>query len=96
MGAWSKTSQTHVSTMSDGDFRSTEQSVTMESDDTLRIEHVNDDGTITVLKEGLKVLPGEIVDAAVMRRAALDAFLAEQVADAKRAASCSPCTSRRR
>jgi len=41
------------------------------------------DGTVTVLKEELPVLEGEIIDAAVMRRAALDAFLAEQVADAK-------------
>jgi isocitrate dehydrogenase len=78
MGAWSKDSKTHVSTMSDGDFRSTEKSVTMASDDVLRIEHNG-----TVLKDGLKVLEGEIVDAAVMRRRALDAFLAEQVQEAK-------------
>jgi isocitrate dehydrogenase len=78
MGEWSKESKTHVVTMSDGDFRSTEKSVTLERDDELRIEL---DGT--VLKVGLTVLEGEIVDAAVMRRRALDAFLAEQVADAK-------------
>ncbi|WP_028059363.1 NADP-dependent isocitrate dehydrogenase [Candidatus Solirubrobacter pratensis] len=83
MGAWSKDSRTHVATMGDGDFRSTERSVTMEAGDTLRIEHVAPDGTVTVLKDGLKVLPGEIVDAAVMRRRALDAFLARQVQDAK-------------
>ena len=40
MGAWSKDSKTHVATMGDGDFRSTEQSVTIEADDELRIEHV--------------------------------------------------------
>jgi isocitrate dehydrogenase len=78
MGEWSNESKTHVVTMSDGDFRSTEKSVTLERDDELRIEL---DGT--VLKVGLTVLEGEIVDAAVMRRRALDAFLAEQVADAK-------------
>ncbi len=78
MGAWSSESKTHVSTMSDGDFRSTEKSVTMDRDDVLRIEL---DGT--VLRDGLNVLDGEIVDAAVMRRRALDAFLEEQVADAK-------------
>src|SRR3954452_16399684 len=78
MGDWSSSSRTHVATMSDGDFRSTEKSVTMERDDTLRIEL---DGT--VLREGLEVLEGEIVDAAVMRRRALDAFLLEQVEDAK-------------
>jgi isocitrate dehydrogenase len=78
MGAWSKDSKTHVATMSDGDFRSTEKSVTLDHDDELRIEL---DGT--VLKDGLEVLEGEIIDAAVMRRRALDAFLAEQIADAK-------------
>jgi isocitrate dehydrogenase len=78
MGEWSKDSKTHVATMSDGDFRSTERSVTLEHDDVLRIEL---DGT--VLRDGLNVLEGEIVDAAVMRRRALDAFLEEQVADAK-------------
>ena len=49
----------------------------------LRIEHVGADGAVTVLKPALKVLAGEIVDAAVMSRSALEAFLAEQVAEAK-------------
>jgi isocitrate dehydrogenase len=78
MGDWSSSSKTHVATMRTGDFRSTEKSVTMERDDELRIE-LNGE----VLKDGLKVLEGEIVDAAVMRRRALDAFLLEQVEDAK-------------
>jgi isocitrate dehydrogenase len=83
MGAWSKDSRTHVATMTEGDFRSTETSVTMTRADTLRIEHVAEDGAVTVLREALAVQEGEIVDSAVMRRAALDAFLAEQIADAK-------------
>ena len=83
MGDWSPDSRTHVATMGDGDFRSTEQSVTMGGDGELRIEHVAQDGSVTVLRESLPVLEGEIVDGAVMRRAALDAFLAEQIADAK-------------
>jgi isocitrate dehydrogenase len=82
MGEWSKDSKTHVATMGDGDFRSTEQSVTIEADDELRIEHVAEDGTVTVLKQ-VPVVEGEIVDGAVMRRRALDAFLADQVEDAK-------------
>jgi isocitrate dehydrogenase len=83
MGAWSADSRSHVSTMSDGDFRSTEQSVTVAADGTVRIEHVSADGEVTVLRPDFPVLAGEVVDAAVMRRAALDAFLAEQVAEAK-------------
>ncbi len=82
MGAWSRDSQSHVSTMSDGDFRHSETSVTVEAPTTLRIEHVGADGTTTALKS-FAVLAGEIVDAAVMRRSALQAFLAEQVADAR-------------
>jgi isocitrate dehydrogenase len=83
MGEWSSESKTHVATMGDGDFRSTERSTTFAGDDELRIEHVAPDGTVTVLKESVPVLAGEIVDGAVMRRRALDAFLADQVADAK-------------
>src|SRR3954466_3088321 len=82
MGDWSKDSKTHVATMGDGDFRSTEQSVTLEADDELRIEHVAEDGTVTVLKE-VPIVEGEIVDGAVMRRRALGAFLAEQIVDAE-------------
>jgi isocitrate dehydrogenase len=83
MGAWSPDSRSHVATMSAGDFRSTERSVTVDADGDVRVEHVAADGTVTVLKERIAVLAGEVLDAAVMRRAALDEFLAEQVADAK-------------
>ncbi len=84
MGAWSPDCKSHVSTMSGGDFRSTERSVTVEAEGAVRVEHVAADGTVTVLKAETKVLAGEVLDAAVMRREALDAFLAEQVAEAKR------------
>ncbi len=83
MGAWSTDSRTSVATMGQDDFRSNEQSVVMAGDDTLTIRHVAADGTKTVLKDGLTVLEGEVVDSTVMRAAALDAFLREQVAKAK-------------
>ena len=83
MGAWSSDSRTSVATMGQDDFRSNEQSVVMAGDDTLTIRHVAADGTETVLKDGLTVLEGEVVDSTVMRAAALDAFLREQVAKAK-------------
>jgi isocitrate dehydrogenase len=83
MGAWSKDSKSHVSTMDDGDFRHSETSVTLEGDDDLRIEHVAADGTVTVLKQSTPVKAGEIFDGAVMRREALDAFLRQQIQDAK-------------
>ena len=83
MGAWNPESASHVATMSDGDFRHSETSFTAPADGAVRIEHVAADGTVTVLKESVPVLAGEVIDGAVMRREALQAFLAEQVADAK-------------
>ncbi|MFD7022831.1 NADP-dependent isocitrate dehydrogenase [Promicromonospora sukumoe] len=83
MGAWSADSKTNVATMGHDDFFSNEKSVVVESDDTLRIEHVAADGTVTVLKESLPVLAGEVVDATFLDAAALDAFLAESIERAK-------------
>ncbi|MGV3759508.1 MAG: NADP-dependent isocitrate dehydrogenase, partial [Actinomycetota bacterium] len=83
MGAWSADSKTHVSTMTEGDFFHNERSVTVPEATTVRIEHVAADGTTTVLKDGLDLLAGEIIDATVMEKAKLTAFLAEQVAEAK-------------
>lgn len=83
MGAWSGDSKTNVATMDADDFRHNEQSVILPGDDSLDITLVGADGSRTVLKSGLKVLKGEVVDATVLRAKALDAFLAEQVARAK-------------
>jgi isocitrate dehydrogenase len=85
MGAWSPSSRSQVATMTDGDFRSTEQSVTVEREGAVRIEHVAADGTITALEETVPVLAGEVLDAAVMRSRALDEFLRAQIAEAKEA-----------
>ncbi len=82
MGAWTSDSKTHVATMSAGDFRHTEQSVTIDAATTLTIEHVATDGTTTKLKD-VAVLAGEVIDSAVMRKRDLIAFLKAQVEDAK-------------
>ncbi|MCM2415831.1 NADP-dependent isocitrate dehydrogenase [Streptomyces sp. RKAG290] len=83
MGAWTADSKTNVATMGVDDFRSTEKSVVIAEDGTLRIELVGDDGTVTVLRDSVPVLAGEVVDAAVMRVAALREFFTAQVARAK-------------
>ncbi|MGH7921129.1 MAG: NADP-dependent isocitrate dehydrogenase [Candidatus Dormibacteraceae bacterium] len=83
MGVWSRDSGSRVATMQAGDFRTTERSVTIAADGAVRIEHVAPDGAVTVLKPDFPVVAGEVVDAAVMRRAALQAFLADQVAAAR-------------
>jgi len=83
MGAWSSDSKTNVATMGVNDFRSNERSIVLPAADVLTIKHVGADGTETILKEGLKVLEGEVVDGTFISASALDAFLAEQVAKAK-------------
>ncbi|MBZ0326067.1 MAG: NADP-dependent isocitrate dehydrogenase [Altibacter sp.] len=84
MGVWSGTSKTHVATMEAGDFRHTEKSVTIGKDDNLRIVLTKNDGTDVILKESIPVLEGEIIDASVMRKAALLEFLKREIQDAKR------------
>ncbi|MEX1162683.1 MAG: NADP-dependent isocitrate dehydrogenase [Nitriliruptor sp.] len=83
MGEWSSDSRSHVATMSGGDFRSSERSVTVDAATDVRIELETGGGEVTVLKASTPLLEGEIIDAAVMSRAALVSFLQEQVDDAK-------------
>ncbi len=83
MGAWSADSKTSVATMGKADFRDNEKSVVMESDDTLKIQHIAANGDVTVLKESLPVLAGEIVDGTFMNVEALDEFLKNEIALAK-------------
>ena len=83
MGEWSGDSRTNVATMGVDDFRSNEKSVVIEADDTITIQHVADDGSVTVLKEAFPVLAGEVVDSTFMRADALDEFVAAQIARAK-------------
>lgn len=75
-------SKTRVATMGHDDFRSNEKSFVSSGDDVLTIQHVAADGTVTELKTGLKVLPGEIIDATFLSAAELDAFLAQTLKDA--------------
>ncbi len=83
MGPWTSTSKTHVATMNTGDFFHNEKSVTVPAATTVRIEHVAKDGSTTILKDGLALLEGEIIDGTYMSKKALLAFLREQVRDAK-------------
>ena len=83
MGAWSSDSASHVATMGAGDFRSNEQSVTVEEATTAKIEFTDASGATTTLKDGLALQAGEIIDSTFMSKKALVAFLEEQVAEAK-------------
>ncbi len=83
MGKWSPDSRSHVATMGKNDFRSNELSVTVAAATTARIEHVAADGSVSVLKDGLALQAGEVIDGTFMSGRALDAFLREQVDDAR-------------
>ena len=83
MGKWSADSKSHVATMSYGDFRANETSLTTEAATKVDIVHISDDGKMTILKEGLPLQAGEIIDATVMSKTALMEFLDEQIKDAK-------------
>ena len=83
MGQWSRDSKTHVATMTSMDFRSNERSRTMGQNDVLRIELAGKDGIVTVLKEKLPVLAGEVIDGTVMSARALTTFLEREIEDAR-------------
>ncbi len=83
MGAWSKDSKSHVANMESGDFFGSEQSTTVDAATSARIEHRDSAGSVTVLKEGVGLLAGEVIDASVMNKNALRNFLAKQIDDAK-------------
>ncbi len=84
MGEWSADSKTHVASMRDGDFYSSEQSVVLDADDDVKITLHGDDGETTVLKASTPVLAGEVIDTAVMSRNALCAFFEDAAQDAKK------------
>ncbi len=83
MGVWSTSSKTNVASMPAGDFFGNEQSLTVPAATTVRIELVKADGTIVVLKEKTPLKAGEILDATVMRKAALVSFYESAIARAK-------------
>lgn len=83
MGEWSKDSKTEVATMSGGDFRHNEKSLTVKEATTFTIQHIAADGTKTVLRDAAALQAGEVIDATFMSKKALRAFLKQSIAEAK-------------
>ena len=83
MGPWNSDSKTHVATMGAGDFQANEKSLTTSGATEIQIVLRGQDGQDQILKESVALLKGEIIDATVMQKKALLAFLKEQVEDAK-------------
>ncbi|CAN0302583.1 unnamed protein product, partial [Discosporangium mesarthrocarpum] len=83
MGEWSADSKSHVASMSEGDFFDSEKSTTLESAVTVRIVHKDTSGKETILKDGLALQAGEVIDSSCMSAKALQAFLEKEIEDAK-------------
>ena len=85
MGEWLKSSNTHVASMSHGDFFSNEKSITLTDAETgdARIEFIGNNGNVNILKHGITLQEGEIIDATFMNVGALRAFLRKQVKASK-------------
>ena len=84
MGAWSPDSKTHVAHMAQGDFYSNEKSTVITEATDVRIEFVDRNGKITVLKAKTSLKVGEVIDGTFMSRRALREFLEAQIEDAKK------------
>ena len=85
MGAWSADSKSTVASMTAGDFFDNEKSVTISAATTAKIELIAADGSVTVLKDGLALLEGEVLDSTFMSAQALRDFLAGEIAVSKAA-----------
>ena len=79
MGAWSADSKSHVAHMTDGDFYGSEKSFLLTQPTKVNIELVGKNGETTLLKEGLALEEGEVIDTSVMSKCALSQFLTEQL-----------------
>ncbi len=87
MGAWTPDSRSHVASMQEGDYFGSEKSTTVAADGTATICFVpageDEVAEAVVLKDGVTLNAGEVIDAAVLRRAALRDFLAREIESAK-------------
>jgi len=79
MGAWSSDSLTRVASMAEGDFYGSEKSVTVPAATTVDIVHVDANGNRNVLKAGLAIQAGEIIDCAALSMAQLERFLGKEI-----------------
>ena len=83
MGEWSADSKSHVASMQDGDFYSSEKSVIVEKAGEVKIELIDEQGEVSSLKEFLAVQKDEVIDASVMSCDKLRAFFEQATQDAK-------------
>ena len=82
MGNWSKASKSHVAHMKKGDFYASELSYIMPEAGVVKIEHVGADGTVKVMKDGLKLLKNEIIDSSFLSVKELCDFYDREITEA--------------
>jgi len=82
LGAWTADSKTHVAHMSEGDFFGNEKTVVMDREETVRYEFMNANGGVNILKDGLSLQKGEVLDGTFMSAKSLRSFISEQIKDA--------------
>jgi isocitrate dehydrogenase len=83
LGPWTPDSKSHVAHMTAGDFYGSENSMTTVVPTEVRYEFAGADGAVTVLKKGMPLQAGEVLDTSVMHVADLRRFFTEQIDDAK-------------
>jgi isocitrate dehydrogenase len=77
-------SKAGVAHMTEKDFYGTEKSTTMQDAAKVKIEYVDGEGNVKVLKDNLSLQKGEVIDSSVMNVAALRKFYEEQIEIAKK------------
>ena len=83
MGEWHSDNRAEVTHMQTGDYYQTEVSHTFEEDDELTVTYFGDQAETAVLKQGIKVGQGDVIDAAVMHAEPFREFVRREIADAK-------------
>ena len=84
LGKWDSDSKSHVAHMSNNDFFGNEKTVVIDKDDTIDYEFIDNNNNVTVLKKGLKVISGEVIDGTFMSASELRKFISEQIDDANK------------
>ena len=84
MGEWSMASRSHVAHMRHGDFYHGEKSMTLDRPRTVKMELVTKGGETIVLKPGVELGEGDIMDSMFMSKKALLDFYEEQMEDARK------------
>ena len=83
LGEWKSNSKTHVASMTEGDFKNNEKSLTSTKHELLNIYHYNKQGKRTILKENITIHKNAIIDCSFMSINKLCDFTEKEILDCK-------------